>query len=142
MFEEERKSNLWDTYVSIFLSNQYENVRKKMSQNKEFLEALIAQESFVGVTEKINRFVYGNQSTKLLEYVFQLAGWNGLEEYLSTIHGFDSRESAEYFVNQVTSNKILLGSSSIYDNTHSKLVDSGLKQRYTKARNKIAVKGT
>ncbi|MCM1416119.1 MAG: hypothetical protein NC430_09370 [bacterium] len=138
--ETDKKSVLWETYKKMFNGTGYSGTRKYMIENKEFLKELIDDYAYKNSGEQIIAYVHVFQSVNLLQYIFDTLPHKEAEEYFACIEGFDSFESADYFVKRIINERELLNSDKVYDNAHDKLIDSGLKAKYTKARNKLRSK--
>ena len=108
-----------------------------MKKNQEFLRQLIDEAAYVDSGEQLMNYSGARQRKELMEYVVRTMEKEELCEYFSKINGFESREAAKSFVEIVLKNSALLKDESVYTNTHEKLVDPGLKARYTKARKKL-----
>ena len=133
--EPDRMEELWASYVEIFFSDAYENTRRYMAGNRAFINEMARRKEFSGAGEKLLRFMPADQTKELLE---EAAG--GTPEirikYLSGLHGFASYEAAEYCTNLILSDPKLLASDDVYHNVYDKLINGGLKGKYTKARNR------
>ena len=135
--EEDRRDALWPSYIKILKSEEaYKQTKQAMSQNLDFLNLLIAKKDYVGLPGASRIFLAKvPQDMECIENIMTYEN-DVIEQYFSIIVGFQDKEAAEKFVNEITSNNELIKSQSIYDNTHPKLIDPTLKSRYTRLRNK------
>ncbi|MBD5507433.1 MAG: hypothetical protein HDR05_05165 [Lachnospiraceae bacterium] len=133
--EEDKKSILWETYKRMF-NGTFNGTRKYMLENKEFLKELVDDHAYEKAGDQITEYIYVMQSMDLLRYVFDTLSEDEAGKYFAHIEGFDSFEAADYFVKRIIDNGELLDDDKIYNNTHDKLINPGLKAKYTRARNK------
>jgi len=133
----DRENELWETYIDIFRSNQYLEYALRMSENKEFIIALVENKEYYGL-EKSLRLTFSKvyQDYDMLDDLVSYP-ISFIIEYLSQIDGFTSRDSADKFLDLVLNNDSLLISEQIYNNCYDKLLDSQLKSKYTRERNKL-----
>ena len=129
----EKTEVLWPTYISIFNSQDPEDVATHMSENIAFLREIMKRKSFEGLSEDARKklLVIDQNADSLRD----LLNYNErfVIDYLSKVAGFTDYFAAEEFVSLVESNRFLGQSEDVYTNTHSKLIDSKLKARYTRA---------
>ena len=134
--EADKKSILWETYKRMFNGTHNKGTRAYMIKNKEFLKELVDDHAYENAEDQIIEYAHAMQSTDLLQYIFDTLPQKEAEKYFACIEGFDSFEAADYFVKRIVDDSELLISDSVYNNTHDKLINAGLKARYTKARKK------
>lgn len=135
--EADKKSILWETYKRMFNGTHNKSTRAYMIKNKEFLKELVDDHAYENAEDQIIEYTHAMQSTDLLQYIFDTLPQKEAEKYFACIEGFDSFEAADYFVKRIVDDSVLLISDSVYNNTHDKLINPGLKARYTKARKKL-----
>ena len=135
--EEDRKEVLWKTYKDMFNNPGYTRTKKYMLKNESFLNLLVKDNAYLESENQLMAYSAANQTETLIKYVVKSFDENDLCTYFSKIIGFDSYESAKYYVEMIIRNNTLLKDNSVYMNTHDKLIDPGLKAKYTKARNKL-----
>lgn len=135
--ETDKKSVLWKTYKKMFNGTGYGGTQKYMIKNKEFMKELVDDRAYENSGEQIIAYVHVLQSMNLLQYIFDTLSHKEAEQYFACIEGFDSFEAADYFVKRIIDESELLNSDKVYNNTHDKLINPGLKAKYTKARNKL-----
>lgn len=135
--EENRKEILWQTYKNMFNSSRHNRTRGYMLKNDAFVRLLIKNQAYKESGEQLTVYSAARQSIELMEYVISSLEEDEQCDYFSEINGFDSYESAKFYVEVVIKNKALLESKAVYTNTHDKLIDPGLKAKYTKARKKL-----
>lgn len=136
--ENEKASILWPIYIRILKTEgKYNNTIEKMSENTDFLNQIIARKDYLNLPEE-NRLIFAKvfQTAESLADVLSY-GEEFAATYYSSIAGFASKSAAEYFVKVLVENPELLRNQEIYDHTYDKLVNSPLKARYTRERNKI-----
>ena len=134
--ETDKKSILWETYKKMF-NGAYGGTRKYMLENKEFLQEIVADHAYENAGEQIIEYTHAMQSSDLLRHIFDTLSRKEAEKYLACIEGFDSFEAADYFVKRIIDDSELLNSNKVYNNTHDKLINPGLKAKYTRARKKL-----
>lgn len=133
--EADKKSILWETYKKMF-NGTYNGTRKYMLENREFLKEIVDDHAYEKAGEQIFEYTHTMQSADLLQYVFDTLPQDEKEKYFACIEGFDSFEAADYFVKRIIEDNELLNSDKVYNNTHDKLINPGLKAKFTKARKK------
>lgn len=132
-FEQDKLSDLGDIYKFLFNRSTDNQIIRYMQECKDFLVWLIQQKAYMEPEINIENYYAARQTKDLLRYVIDNLQEEKIIEYMSQIDGFDSYESAHFFVELMTQNRNLLNKSAIYNNCHSKLIDSSLKGWYTKA---------
>ena len=136
--EEDTSEELWASYIDILKNaDSYKCTKSAMAQNMDFLDKVSVRGDYIDFPESSRIFF-----TKLLQdqkNIKNILTYDAdfIEKYFSQIEGFYDRDSAELFVEKITSSDELIKSQSVYDNTHSKLIDPGLKAKYTRLRNKV-----
>lgn len=135
--EENRQGILWKTYKEMFNNQHYTRTRRYMVKNEHFLELLVQDRAYLEAGDQLVEYSVAKQNEELIQYVFDSLGEDQLCTYFSKINGFASYEAAKCYVEKVISNDILLENEPAYINTYEKLIDPGLKAKYTKARNKL-----
>lgn len=135
--EEDKKDVLWQTYKNIFNDSNYDRTKKYMLKNDEFLMMLLNDKAYLESGEQLMLYTAAMQNVELIKYVVSLSKGDVICTYFSKIKGFQSYESAKYYVEVIVENSELLENDAVYANTHDKLIDPGLKAKYTKARNKL-----
>lgn len=135
--EEDRKNILWTTYKEMFHSPQYGRTTKYMVHNERFLELLLQEKAYLDAGNQLVEYSAAKQNAELINYVVSTMDEDDLCSYFSKIKGFNSHEAAQCYVDIVVKNNILLGNEDVYINTYDKLIDPGLKAKYTRARNKF-----
>ena len=135
--EENRKSILWKTYKEMFNDRKYARTIGYMVENEQFLELLVQDRAYLESGDQLVEYSAAKQNEELIKYVLDSLGEDELCTYFSKINGFVSYEAAKCFVETVISNDILLANEPVYVNTYEKLIDPGLKAKYTKARNRL-----
>lgn len=134
--EVDKKNILWKTYKNMFNGTGYKTTQQFMLKNKEFLKLLVDDHAYEETETQIMVYAYALQTIELLQFVFDNLSISELQKYLSCIEGFISYDAANFFVKKIFDDKMLLNSDVVYNNVHDKLVNSGLKAKYTKARKK------
>ncbi|MDD4496320.1 MAG: hypothetical protein PHV32_18605 [Eubacteriales bacterium] len=132
IIDHENLNVLWDTYVTIISSSGYGSIKLAMSENIEFLNLLAKKELYIGMPNENRKYF-----SKIRQSVMLLDNLTTYEmpfiiEYLREIDGFDSKEAAKKFIVIASENIEIARDSAVYSNVHEKLVDSGLKGRYTR----------
>ena len=137
VIEEDKIDVLWKVYKNLMKSEGFSNTRKIMSDNKEFMDKLIDEKIYVGLPDE-NRLCF-SKTLQTVDMLEDLSNYESAfqEDYLSNIIGFKDKDAASEFLSILENNESLMASQSIYDNTYDKLIDSGLKYRYTRKRNKL-----
>lgn len=131
-FEQDKLPDLEETYKSLFNQSNYNKTIECMKRNKEFLIWLVQQKAYRDEECNLENYHAARQTKELLEYVIDNLQAEKLVKYMSQIDGFNDQDSARAFVQLMSQNTKLLTQTSIYNNCHSKLIDSGLKGWYTK----------
>ena len=135
--EADKKIELWETYKKMFNGTHNTNTRTYMIKNKEFLKELVDDHAYESAGDQVIEYAHAMQSVDLLQHIFDTLPQKEAEEYFACIVGFDSFEAADCFVKRIIEDSELLISDRIYNNAHDKLINPGLKARYTKARKKL-----
>lgn len=137
--EENRKEILWQTYKNMFNSSKHIRTRGYMVKNNTFMRMLIKDQAYKESGDQLMAYSAARQSKELIEYVISSLRDDEQCDYFSEINGFDSYEAAKFYMEIVIKNEALLESKAVYANTHDKLIDPGLKAKYTKARKKLLI---
>lgn len=138
ILDDSRVDRLWPIYVDIFKNYQYNDFSIiKMSENINFLIKLVQENFHIGLDYNTRFLFYRLSQSIILLSDLDNYDVDFIISYLSNISGFDSKESAEFFLDILLNNNELLLSNVVYENCHEKLVDPILKGKYTKARNKV-----
>lgn len=138
IFEKDKLSTLNTVYTNIFLSpeSSYPVTKPYMAENSEFVEHLIEQKAYAGLSE-YNRKMFANalQSVESLKDLFDNYDSTFIITYLSKIKGFKNKGAAEYYVFMMKRHKDIAASDVVYNNNYEKLVDFVLKGKYTRYHN-------
>lgn len=135
--EEGRKDILWEIYKEMFNDKKYSRTMWYMVKNERFLELLIQDKAYLEAGDQLVEYSAAKQNEELIKYVLDSLDEDELCTYFSKINGFASYNAAKCYVEIVISNDMLLANEPMYINTYEKLIDPGLKSKYTKARNKL-----
>jgi hypothetical protein len=134
IIEEDKLDVLWNVYKDFMKSTGYLSTREIMTKNNDFMRRLVDEKVYIGLPKaNLIHFAKIPQTVDMLESLL-LYDNDFQEEYLSVIVGFADKETASRFLSIIENNESLMISQSIYDNTYEKLIDSGLKYRYTRKR--------
>lgn len=135
--EEDKKHVLWSSYVDMFNSKTgWDYTQSYMKANSEFVSELMETKEYMKPDIKIQNYREVLQNKEIIEYIFSSLETIELVEYMSNLKGFISREAAEAFINEIVKRPNIVRNDMVYKNCYEKLLDSGLKRRYTNARNK------
>ena len=134
----ERKTVLWPEYVKIFKENHYSKVIEYMVKNHGFLQEMmdLKEYSEMGEAARLNLSSI-NQDADSLTDVMEYGEAFALQYFLQ-MKGFKDERAATAFVDIVEKTPSLLASQELYEYTHEKLVNGGLKGRYTRLRKRLS----
>ena len=133
------ESPLWDTYITLY-NHSKGQIFTYMSNNHDFILSMMKKELYKRVSDEMHRLSFASilQTPDCIHDIFENNYSSSFtEQYLSTIKGFDSHESASVFIEHIIQHEEMLKSNSIYDNTYEKLLDPKLKEKYTKKRKRL-----
>lgn len=130
------KVELWPSYLNVFAGEKYLDTRKYMSNNLDFVHAVMNEKAYLGYEEENRIQLVGvKQDFESIKNVMEYGDDFALE-YFIKMEGFKDRDAAKTFVEIVQKNVKLLASDELYEKTHEKLIDGPLKAKYTNARKK------
>lgn len=132
----EQIDNLWETYLEIFTSSSYPNIRDCMDSNLDFLEMIMEKGAYTTLSnERRNILAKIHQDANSLQEVMK-RGDSFASSYYQSIAGFKNESAAEAFISIMEDRQSLLRSQAIYNHCHEKLISSTLKAKYTRLRKK------
>ncbi|MBE6915999.1 MAG: hypothetical protein E7471_05125 [Ruminococcaceae bacterium] len=137
----EKSEELWTAYIEIFAEpTKYSNTRGYMKQNKEFLELIVTRSGYIGFpTTALESLSAVAQSENLINHIFAQGKEFVLKYFAEMNGGFINYDAAKAFINNIAlaENRDVLGNDAVRENIYDKLVDPGLKTKYTKLRKSV-----
>lgn len=132
LVEHDKKDVLWSTYITIMKTEDgYKYTRPLMYHNFEFLGMIQDRGDYKEFPENSRMAMSAiMQNEKNLEDVLSY-GEDFAVKYYCQMAGFQSKQSAEVFINIMKKYPQYAQNKKIYEAVHGKLVDGNLKRAYT-----------
>ena len=132
LVEHDKKDVLWSTYLTIMKTEDgYKYTRPLMYHNFEFLGMIQDRGDYKEFPENSRMAMSAiMQNEKNLEDVLSY-GEDFAVKYYCQMAGFQSKQSAEVFINIMKKYPQYAQNKKIYEAVHGKLVDGNLKRAYT-----------
>lgn len=130
--ENDKIDILWNSYIDVYNKSK-EEIYIYMSSNQEFLKKIIEQKSYVDLSdEKLLTLSSVYQTNEILDYISKNKDEIFITNYLRQIAGFENKDAAILVLDVISNNEKLVLDEEIHNNINDKLIDRGLKGRYTK----------
>lgn len=134
----DRLEKIWPTYIEIFSNpSRLSQTVSYMRMNVEFLQKIIKSHIYKGFSESaLEQLAFVKQDFELVKHVYERGSEFAIKYFSSIKEGFVDYTAAKKYVELLSeeSNLPVLRSDVAYENIYDKLVDPGLKRRYTNLR--------
>ena len=128
-------TTLWPYYIEVFSSTSFENARRKMTKNTDFLELVMKKEEYIGfIPENRMQLCDISQDAKSIRNVFENYDNDFAIRYFIHMEGFADQNAAQEFIDLIRNYKEVLLSNEVYNKIYPLLNDKKLKRKYTNMR--------